>query len=235
MISSAVYFSAGCNLRLVTKPTKDLAGIQNAIRCWSQHWQLMTQLVFGGLLAFGCFMLVGCGAGAPAIVHATNLLPQVASLGGNIHTARVLNRKAQTLADKLSTAVSPRAIAPLHGVLQHQQRILVRAGVDVVLLAQQAAENQRALATMEKTTRNAQANMATAQARAQSFAQQRDAARQRYERAWLGGKTHRLIAWVLGLGLLLVVGDFLISAIFGVGFNPLEWIFSLVRVAHVRV
>ncbi len=188
--------------------------------------------IAGGIFAGGCLAVVGCGSAPPAVVHTADLMPQVLTLGKDIQAARALNAKAQSLAVGLVPLVSAPAIAPLHTALRQQGSVLVRADANAAVLARQATENAQAIVALEKATRDAQAAAAQALAGKQAADRRRDAAVQQYQQAWIGGKTRRLIAWIIGLGLLLVVGDFLISAIFGVGFNPLEWIFNLARAAH---
>ncbi len=182
-----------------------------------------------------CLTLLGCGSSAPAVVHTADIMPQVTALGTDIHTAGALNTRARRLAAGLVQFTSPAAVAPLHVVLHKQHTLLVAADAGAELLARQAAENNRALGLLENSARAAKAAAAAALAGQQRARHQRDAAEARYQNAWLGGKTRKLIAWIIGLGLLVVVGDFLLSAIFGVGFNPLEWIFSLARAAHGTV
>ncbi len=188
--------------------------------------------ILTGILAGACMAVLGCGSAPPAVVHTADLMPQVLTLGKDIQAARILNTKAQSLVVGLGPLVSPTALAPLHTTLRRQGTVLVRANANAAVLARQAAENAQALVSMEKTTRNARSAAARALADKHVADRRRDAAIQQYQRAWIGGRTKRLIAWIIGLGLLLVVGDFLISAIFGVGFNPLEWIFNLARAAH---
>lgn len=185
-----------------------------------------------GILAGGCMAVVGCGSAPPAVVHTADLMPQVLTLGKDIQAARVLNAKAQSLAAGLVPLVPAPTIAPLHTALRQQGSVLVRADANAVVLARQATENAQALIALEKSTQHAQAAAAKALADKQAADRRADAAVEQYQQAWIGGRTKRLIAWIIGLGLLLVVGDFLVSAIFGVGFNPLEWIFNLARAAH---
>ncbi len=185
-----------------------------------------------GILAGACSAVLGCGSAPPTVVHTADMMPQVLTLGKDIQAARGLNTQAQSLVVGLGPLVSPTAVAPLHATLRRQGIVLVRADANAAVLARQASENAHVLAAMEKVTRNARAAAAKALVDKRAADRRRDAAIQQYQRAWIGGRTKRLIAWVIGLGVLLVVGDFLISAIFGVGFNPLEWIFNLARAAH---
>lgn len=188
--------------------------------------------IASGILAGACMVVLGCGSAPPAVVHTADLMPQVLTLGKDIQAARILNTKAQGLVVGLVPLVSPGAVAPLHTALRRQGSVLVRADANAAVLARQASENADALVALEKATHHARATAAKAVADQQAADRRRDAAIQQYQQAWIGGRTKRLIAWIIGLGLLLVVGDFLLSAVFGVGFNPLEWIFNLARAAH---
>jgi hypothetical protein len=165
-------------------------------------------------------------------VPLTNLAPTTHRLAVHIAGACRLNQKALRLAGQLRPGTLRSTVPALHVALRRQKSVLAEAQSSVRELSAQAARNQRAGAALQTALAESRSRIAALHGQLRAAQIARDQARRRYRGAWLGGKAHRLIDWIIGIGALLLVLDFLASAFLGVGFNPLEWLFGLGRVAQ---
>ena len=177
-----------------------------------------------------CLGVAACSR-APVLVGLADVTPTADTLAGQLGHAQTLNLQARRLARTLAPPTWRQAVPALHTTLHRQHQVLTAAQSSVAQLSRLLQQNQTAAAAMQSALAAGQAKITALQAAVQAARTARDQARQRYQNAWLGGKMHRLINWIIGLGLLLLVLDFLASVFLGVGFNPLEWLFGLARLA----
>ncbi len=189
--------------------------------------------LFKCMAGIGCGLaLAGCARAPAGLMTLANLTPAARSLAVNIAGARQLNQQARRLAGRLRPATLRWVVPALHGALHRQKSVLAQAQYSARELARQAAQNRRAGAALQAALAEDRSRVVALHGQMQAAQRARDQARRRYRDSWLGGKAHRLIDWIIGIGALLLVLDFLASAFLGVGFNPLEWLFGLGRVAR---
>ncbi len=189
---------------------------------------MMTKRFIGYLLtALAAASLSGCGSPPPLVIPLVPLSPEVQRLAPDISLAAHDNEQAQTAIGKL-TAADIRTIKPaVTHVLTHQKQTLASAAAQVALLEVQAKRSDAAAVSLVQRQQQLTGALAVAQS-------QVAAARNRYESAWLGGKAHRLLEWIVGIGVVLLIVDFLASSFLGVGLNPFEWLAGLGRAAQAK-
>ncbi|NNM86674.1 MAG: hypothetical protein HKL96_13065 [Phycisphaerales bacterium] len=171
--------------------------------------------------------LSGCGSPPPLVIPLVPLSPEVQRLAPDISLAAHDNDQAQAAIGKLTTA-NMRVIKPaVTHVLTRQKQTLASAAAQVALLEAGAKRSDAAAVSLVQRQQQLTGALAVAQSQAA-------AARNRYESAWLGGKAHRLLEWIVGIGIVLLIVDFLASSFLGVGLNPFEWLAGLGRAAQAK-
>lgn len=175
-------------------------------------------------------------AGCQGLSHTTALppdlmpvvAPQVAALTPVIAQAQAFNRRARDQIANIAIANLPMQKPKAIATLVRQGLTLNAAAASVAALHLEARREDQAAQQAARLA--AATTLQLAQAR-----QQTTLSKQRYDTAWLGGKAHRLIRWIVGISLIVLILDFLADAFLGVGFNPLEWIAGLGHLAKLKV
>ncbi len=192
------------------------------------QWQ-RSKLVLRTLLGAGILAAAGCQSQPwTGVDMAPTVEPQIAGLVPQLAQVQALNHVARSQVRQLTPADVPVQKPRVLATLAVQRRALDQAVATVAVVRTAAGrEDQAAKQAVLAARHAAQQLTATRELLHQ--------AQQRYHNAWLGGKAHRLLDWIVGLSVAAVVLDFLADAFLGVGFNPLEWIAGLSGLAKKKL
>ncbi|NNM88023.1 MAG: hypothetical protein HKL95_05855 [Phycisphaerae bacterium] len=186
-------------------------------------------LVLGMLLVVAIMAPAGCQSPPwTGVDMVPDMEPQIAGLVPQLARAQALNHAARRQVRQLTPADVPVQKPRVLATLAVQRRALYRAAATVAVVRTAAGREDQAARRALAAARHAAAELTATHELLQQ-------AQQRYHNAWLGGKAHRLIDWIVGFSVAAVVLDFLADAFLGVGFNPLEWIAGLSGLAKKKL
>lgn len=173
------------------------------------------------LMSLGAMGLGGCqspawkgGSWTPTVE------PEVAGLTPEVAELQALNQRARRQVGQITPGNVPEQKPRVLATLKVQRRALTRAAATVAEVRTAASREDMAMKQAVIAAQRATEQLSATRELLQQ-------SQQRYHNAWLGGKAHRLIDWIVGLAVAAVVLDFLADAFLGIGFNPLEWIAGL--------
>ncbi len=186
-------------------------------------------LILGMLVAGAILAPAGCQSPPwTGVDLVPSVEPQIAGLVPQLAQAQALNQAARRQVRQLTPTDVPVQKPRVLATLAVQRRALARAAATVAVVRTAAGREDQAAQRAVAAARHAAEELSAARELLQQ-------AQQRYHNAWLGGKAHRLIDWIVGLSVAAVVLDFLADAFLGVGFNPLEWIAGLSGLAKKKL
>ncbi len=187
------------------------------------------KLIFCMLLGMATMVPAGCQNQHRAGVDMVPTVePQIAGLTPEVAQAQALNRAARGQMRQLTRANVPAQKPRVLATLEVQRRALYQAAATVAEVRTAAGREDQVVKQAVLAARHAAGQLTATRELLQE-------SQRRYHDAWLGGKAHRLIDWIVGLSVAAVVLDFLADAFLGVGFNPLEWIAGLSGLAKKKL
>lgn len=208
-------------------PIHSVRHIKDGVQYMLQYHQ--SKMVFIAILGLATIGPAGCKSQPwTGLDMVPPVEPQVAGLVPQVAQAQALNHAAQRQVQHLTPANVPAQKPKVLATLAVQRRALYQAAATVAMVRTAAGrEDQAAKQALIAARHAAEQLTATRELLKQS--------QQRYRDAWLGGKAHRLLDWIVGLSVAAVLLDFLADAFLGVGFNPLEWIAGLSGLAKKKM